>query len=83
LNEAIAVEARFEPDGTIYPLAFILQGRRYRIASISRQWEHDGEHRFLVMTSEEQIYVLAFLPDKRIWRLSRRPEDFKGRRKVV
>ncbi len=83
MNEVIAVEARFEPDGTIHPLTFLWQERRYRVTSLSRQWEHDGEHRFLVMTAEEHIFVLAYFPEERIWRLNRRPEDFRGPRKVV
>ncbi len=83
MNESIAVEARFEEDGAIFPLAFIWQGRRYSISSLGRQLEQDGERRFLVMTLNEQIYELAYQPMEGTWRLSRRPGDFGGARATV
>jgi hypothetical protein len=77
VNEAIAVEARFEEDGVIHPLAFMWRGKRYQVASLGRYWEQDGEHRFLVMTHGEQIYELAYLPTESAWRLRRRSKDFR------
>jgi hypothetical protein len=77
VNEAIAVEARFEEDGAIRPLAFMWQGKRYQVASLGRHWKQDGEHRFLVMTHGEQIYELAYLIAEAAWRLRRCPKDFR------
>jgi hypothetical protein len=83
MNEPIAVEARFEVDGSIHPQTFIWQERRYPIASLGRQWEQDGERRFLVMTADSRVYEVAFLRQEGAWRLRRRPEDFGGARKAV
>lgn len=83
MNEPIAVEARFEVDGSIHPQAFICQEQRYQIASLGRQWEQDGERRFLVMTADYRVYEVAYLRQEGTWRLRRRPEDFGGARKVV
>ncbi|NIS79931.1 MAG: hypothetical protein GTO14_06940 [Anaerolineales bacterium] len=83
MNEPIAVEARFEVDGTIRPMAFIWQGRRYRITSLGRQWEQDSERRFLVMTSSYRVYEVAYLRQESAWRLRRSPEDFGGVTKAV
>lgn len=79
MKEPIAVEARFEADGTIRPKAFLWQGQRYRIASLGRQWEEGDEHHFLVMTADSRVYELAFLQREAAWRLVRRPQDFGGR----
>lgn len=78
MKEPIAVEARFEADGTIRPKAFLWQGRRYRIASLGRQWEDEDERHFLVMTADNRVYELAFLLQQAAWRLIRRPQDFGG-----
>jgi hypothetical protein len=78
MKQAIAVEVRFEPDGSIRPLNFIWRGQRYRISSIGRQWEEDGTRHFLVMCLDERVYELVHLPDQSTWHLGRRPEDFGG-----
>jgi len=83
VNEAIAVEVRFKADGAIRPLAFSWQGKRNQVASIGRQWEQDGERHFLVMTPDEQVYELAYLPKEECWRLCRRPQDFQPPRRMV
>jgi hypothetical protein len=83
MSEIIAVEARFETDGTIRPLAFIQRGVRYRVASLGRQWEQGDERHFLVMTPSEQIYELVYQPGEGCWKLKRQPEDFRPPRRVV
>ena len=83
MNEAIAVEVRLKADGTIRPLAFSWRGKRYRVTSIGRQWEQDGERHFLVMTAGEQVYELAYRQKEGDWRLRRRPQDFRPPRRAV
>jgi len=83
VNEAIVVDVRFKADGTIRPLAFSWRGKRYRVASLGRQWEQAGERHFLVMTTDEQVYELAYLPKEECWRLRRRPLDFQPPRRAV
>lgn len=83
MKEAITVDARFEPDGSIRPLNFKWQGQRFRISSLGRQWEQEGKYHFLVMCLAERVYELVFLPDQSTWYLARKPEDFGGRGSVV
>lgn len=83
MNEKIAVEAHFEVDGTIRPIAFLWQGKRLRIASLGRRWEKESERHFLVMTHDEQVYELVFLTTECGWRLRRRPQDFRGSTQAV
>ena len=71
----IAVEARFETDGSLRPLAFVWEGESIRIASYGRQWEQDGEDHFLVMSANEQVYELVYLQSEGIWQLYQRPQD--------
>jgi hypothetical protein len=79
MDEAIEVEARFSPDGEIQPLAFRWQGHRYPVASVGRRWTEGTERRFLIMTADERVYELAFLPDVPGWRLRRTPSAFGDR----
>lgn len=79
MKEPIAVEVRFEADGTLRPLTFEWKDNRYIVASQGRQWEVDGIQYFLVMTTGEQVYELAYLLNENLWRLSRTPLDFKPR----
>ena len=83
MNEVIAVEVRLKADGAMRPLAFSWRGKRYRVTSIGRQWEQDGERHFLVMTPDEQVYELAYLQKEGDWRLRRRPQDFRPPRRVI
>lgn len=83
MSEIIAVEARFEADGNIRPLAFFRRGRRYRVASLGRQWEQGDERHFLVMTPSEQVYELVYQSGEGCWKLQRQPKDFRPPRRVV
>jgi hypothetical protein len=73
----IAVEARFEPDGTLRPIAFKWEERRYTIENYGRQWEENGKHYFLVMVSGDRVFELVYLPGEGQWQLVRSPNDFK------
>ena len=83
MNEAIVVEVRLKTNGSIRPLAFSWRGKQYRVTSIGRQWEQDGERHFLVMTPDEQVYELAYLQKEGCWRLRRRPQDFRPPKRAV
>ena len=75
MSDPIAVEARFERDGSIRPLAFVWEDEIRRVVSHGRQWEENGERHFLVMTADEGVYELAYQQQDGIWRLLRRPQD--------
>jgi hypothetical protein len=83
MSEIIAVEARFEADGTIRPLAFFHDGARYQVASLGRQWEQGDERHFLVMTPSEQVYELVYQLNEGCWKLQRQPKDFQPPMRVV
>ncbi len=76
MKEAIAVEARFEPDGTLRPIAFEWDQRRYIIEDYGRQWEENGRRHFLVMVSSDQVFELVYLTGENQWQLWRSPHDF-------
>jgi len=62
-------------DGRL-PKSFEWHGRRHKVISIGRRWNVDDEHFMLVMTSQDNIFELAFHPLKQTWRLLRTPQDF-------
>jgi hypothetical protein len=76
MTESIPVEARFEPDGSLRPIAFEWQGRRFEIESHGRQWEEHGVYHFLVMVSGDQVFELVYLQEENQWQLERSPKDF-------
>ncbi len=68
----VSVEARFEPDGSITPLAFTWQGRRVAIATVGRRWTaDDGTRRFLVMSPLDEVFELSFDPTASAWKVVR------------
>lgn len=73
MNEPISVEAHFRLDGSLRPIAFEWRDHRFLIASYGRQWEQEGEYRFLVMTHAEQVFELAYLKEEMRWQLKRSP----------
>ncbi|OGO18498.1 MAG: hypothetical protein A2Z14_19865 [Chloroflexi bacterium RBG_16_48_8] len=76
MTEPIPVEARFEPNGTLIPLAFEWQGQRFTIESHGRQWEENGTHHFLVMVAGDRVFELVYLHEENQWELRRSPHDF-------
>lgn len=80
MKERITVEARFEAEGRVQPLAFEWRGLRFRVASVGRAWQEASERRFLVMTPEEQVYELAYAPEPAAgqWWLLRVPKGLLG-----
>jgi hypothetical protein len=77
MKEPIAVEARFEAEGILRPLAFEWQGKRFIITNLGRQWEKEGMLHFLVMTTGDHVFELVHLQGENRWLLSRIPQDFK------
>lgn len=69
-----SVEARFEADGTICPLAFVWKGRTMRITDWGRQWEKGGYRHFLVMTMGDRIWELRFMPATLKWTVHSRSQ---------
>jgi hypothetical protein len=70
VNEPVQVEVRISADGTLQPVAFAWEGRRYEMANWGRAWIEDGVRCFLVMTSVNEIFELRLLTDGR-WILAR------------
>lgn len=62
-----AVEAAFEPDGRVRPLAFVWQGRRHKVTDWGRQWERDGVRHCLVMTSDQRVWEIRLAPAAPHW----------------
>jgi hypothetical protein len=66
-----SVEARFDEDGRLTPLAFHWHGLRLTVASWGRTWfAGDGTQQrqhFLVMTASRRTFELAFASDVRRW----------------
>ena len=71
-----AVEARFEEDGRLIPLAFHWQGQRMPITSWGRTWvTGQGDKKFyhyLVMTVGERVCELTFEPRSLCWHVIQR-----------
>jgi hypothetical protein len=80
MDEVIEVEARFEPSGEIWPLAFIWQGRRYPVIDRGRTWEQEDEFHALVLSEQDQVFELAYLRRTGAWRLRRTPAHFSPKR---
>lgn len=74
--EPIPVEARFELDGSLRPIAFEWHDQRYVIESYGRQWQENVTRHFLVMASGDQVFELAYHPGRNQWHLIRSPQDF-------
>lgn len=83
MDEPIEVEARFTADGSIHPQAFRWEGRLHPVGAVGRQWTQDGERRILVMTADERVFELAFLPEAAAWRLRRTPAAFGDRGSAI
>jgi len=73
--DPVAVEARFDEQGTITPQSFILHGRRHPVSDVGRQWTDDqGQRHFLVMTPPDRIFELVFQPVNLVWRVVFSPD---------
>jgi len=73
VNEPVPVEVRISADGTPQPVAFVWEGRRYKVADRGRTWVEGDVWYFLVMTPAEEIFELRLLPDAR-WMIARAAE---------
>jgi hypothetical protein len=75
MNDPIAVEARFEPDGSIQPGALVWHGHRIDVQSVGRQWDEDDGRHILVLSAGKQA-ELVYRPADAAWNLRRSPLDF-------
>jgi hypothetical protein len=80
VRERVSVEARLEADGRLRPRAFEWKGRRFQVASLGRQWQEGSVQHFLVMTSEEAVFELAYASEAAAgeWWLLRAPKDSRS-----
>jgi hypothetical protein len=69
----VAVEARFDADGTITPLALEWQGRGLPISDVGRSWATaDGQLRcWLVMIAARGTFELCLNTTTLRWRITR------------
>lgn len=82
MNDPIAVEAKFDKDGKIYPKRFEWKGLHYSVESVGRQWEEEDITHILVMVVGEAVFELSFNPSTTRWHILRDPGDF-GRHHAV
>jgi len=70
-----AVEARFDEEGEITPIAFVWQGRQVRINDLGRRWtEPHGPHQlrhYLVMTAAQDTFELCLDTATLQWKITR------------
>jgi hypothetical protein len=69
--ESIEVTARFDSQGKIVPLSFVLQGRTYPVESTGRRWLDEEGHHILVMVPGDQVFELVYAPHEARWYLGR------------
>ena len=73
--EAIEVTANFDTQGRITPLAFVWQGKSYRVEGTGRRWNaKDGIH-ILVMVAGNRAFHLIFENVHSTWKLVRSSEQ--------
>jgi hypothetical protein len=74
VNEAVAVEARFEADGAVRPRRFTRGGDWLDVSDVGRQWvAADGRH-VLVMAAGQQTFELLLERESLCWRVVRATE---------
>ncbi len=83
MSDVIHVEARFGEDGTILPLVFIWEERRFSVLTQGRQWQEGDLRHFLVMTSGEQVFEITYNEEDGSWCMGRSPAKFGRKRKAV
>ena len=70
-----AVEARFDEEGQVTPIAFSWQGRDVCISDIGRRWtEPHGPHQlrhYLVMIPAQDTFELCLDTDTMQWKITR------------
>jgi len=83
LSDVIHVEARFREDGEILPLVFVWEDHRFSVLALGRQWQEGQSRHFLVMTSGEQVFEIAYNEEEGNWCMERSPAEFERNRQVV
>ena len=83
MSEVIHVEVRFGDDGEILPLAFVWEERRFSVLSLGRQWQEGDFRHFLVMTSGEQVFSIAYNEETGSWCMGRSPAEFVRKREAM
>ncbi len=83
MSEVIHLEARFGDDGEILPLVFVWEERRFSVLTLGRQWQEGDLRHFLVMTSGEQVFEIAYNEENGSWCMRRSPAEFVRKRRAV
>ena len=71
--DALEVEARFSAEGKITVLSFAWRGQRVPVVGQGRQWQAEDSQHFWVMTLDERLFELAFMPERGLWRMVQTP----------
>ena len=83
MSDVIHVEARFRENGEILPLVFVWEDHRFAVLALGRRWQKGPSHHFLVMTSGEKVFEIAYNQDEGNWRMGRSPAEFERSRQAV
>jgi hypothetical protein len=67
MTDPTEVEARFGADGQITVLSFTWRGRKLPVLGEGRQWGAEDGFHFLVMTTGERIFELAYHSVSGLW----------------
>jgi hypothetical protein len=81
--EPVAVEAHFDDQGTLRPIAFVWHGEHLIIESAGRQWESQQYRHFLVMVAGMGVFELTYHQTEHRWHLRRKPSDFGPRKRSL
>ena len=73
--EPIALEVRFEDNGTVHPQRFTWNRAWLQVSDVGRQWEDESGRHVLVMTGRYQTFELLLDRETLVWRVVRAPDD--------
>ncbi len=70
LAEKVEVTAVFDKEGSLQPLSFTWNERRFEVSASGRRWEDELGKHVLVMDHADRVYELIFVPTESCWYLS-------------
>jgi hypothetical protein len=74
-NEPTAVDARFQPDGTVHPRRFTRSAVWLDVTDVGRQWEDPAGRHVLVMVGGRHAFELLLEREGLTWHIVRAPDD--------
>lgn len=69
--EPVEVVVRFDRQGKVLPQSFIWRQQEYMVTSMGRRWQDDQGQHILVMTPDERVNELVYVPGEMRWYLKR------------